>query len=58
MPLVPLASSTLNTALVAIGGLVLVLGIFSDWLKRKGVSDRLAALLVGVTLGPVGLDVL
>ena len=33
MPLpVPLATNTINTALLAIGGLVLVLGIFSDWL--------------------------
>ena len=59
MPLpVPLATNTINTALLAIGGLVLVLGIFSDWLKRNGVSDRLVALLAGVALGPVGVGVL
>jgi NhaP-type Na+/H+ or K+/H+ antiporter len=54
----PLASNTLNLTLVAIGGLVLLLGIVSDWLKRKGLSDRLVALAVGVALGPVGLNVL
>jgi NhaP-type Na+/H+ or K+/H+ antiporter len=54
----PLASSTLNLVLVAVGGLVLVLGIFSDWLKQHGISDRLVALAVGVALGPIGVGVL
>lgn len=48
----------LNVALVIVGALVLVLGVGSEWLKRKGISDRLVALAVGVALGPVGLDLL
>lgn len=55
---IPLASSTLNLVLVAVGGLVLGLGIVSDWLKRHGISDRLVALAVGVALGPIGVGVL
>lgn len=44
--------------LVLVGGLVLVLGLVSDWLKQHGISDVLVALVLGVAGGPVGLDLL
>jgi NhaP-type Na+/H+ or K+/H+ antiporter len=34
------------------GGVVLVLGLVSDWLKEQGISDALLALGIGVVLGP------
>ena len=44
-----------NLTLALVGGLVLILGLVSDWLKQHGVSDVLLTLLVGVAVGPVGL---
>ncbi|GAB4460675.1 MAG: sodium:proton antiporter [Armatimonadaceae bacterium] len=46
----------LNIALVAIGGLVLVLGIISRPLRGSFLTRPLLALGLGVLLGPVGLD--
>lgn len=49
----------LHFALVVVGGLVLVLGIFSGPINnRLPVSLPLLALLLGVVLGPVGFDLL
>ncbi len=46
----------LNIALMAVGGLVLILGLLSDFLRRTWwASDPMMALLFGVLLGPVGL---
>lgn len=45
--------------LVVVGGLVLILGVFSSLIKNRSIlSDPLIALLVGVVLGPAVLDVL
>ncbi|MFE1745340.1 cation:proton antiporter [Coleofasciculus sp. H7-2] len=45
-------SSDINIALVALGGLVLVLGLLSGFLKKRlFISDPIVALLVGVLLG-------
>ncbi|MEW5856317.1 MAG: cation:proton antiporter [Cyanobacteriota bacterium] len=46
-------SSDVNVALVALGGLVLVLGLFSGFIKKRlFISDPIVALVVGVLLGP------
>ena len=46
--------NALNIALVAIGGLVLALGLISDWLRRAWwASDPIIALLLGILLGPM-----
>ena len=46
--------NALNIALVAIGGLVLALGLISDWLRRAWwASDPIIALLFGILLGPM-----
>lgn len=42
----------LDVALLAIGGLVLVIGLLSDPLKRSLLSLPIIALLAGVLLGP------
>jgi NhaP-type Na+/H+ or K+/H+ antiporter len=42
----------LNVALLTIGGLVLVIGLFSDPLKRSLLSLPMIALLAGILLGP------
>jgi NhaP-type Na+/H+ or K+/H+ antiporter len=45
--------SEINIALLTLGGLVIVLGLFSGFLKeRLFLSDPILALLVGVLLGP------
>ena len=44
--------STLNIALLTIGGLVLVIGLLSDPLKRSLLSLPMIWLLAGVLLGP------
>ena len=46
-----------NVAVAALGGLVLALGLVSKRLERSPVPATLVALLVGVGLGPHGLDV-
>ncbi|HWG85731.1 MAG TPA: cation:proton antiporter [Deinococcales bacterium] len=49
----------LNTVLVVIGSLVLLLGLFSAFIKNRAVlSVPMIALLAGVLLGPSALDVL
>ncbi len=49
----------LYIVLAVVGGLVLVLGLFSSLIRNRSiVSDPLIALLVGVVLGPAFLDVL
>lgn len=48
-----LTSHDINIALITLGGLVLVLGLLSGWLKeRLFLSDPLIALVVGVFLSP------
>ncbi|MUG91420.1 sodium:proton antiporter [Scytonema sp. UIC 10036] len=48
-----LSSSEINIALLTLGGLVLVLGLFSGFLKKRlWLSDPLMALLAGVLLSP------
>lgn len=50
----------LNLALLVIGGLTLVLSLVAGFLRNKVyfLSEPLAAVLVGVAVGPVGLDLL
>ncbi len=48
----------LNLALVAVGGLVLVLGLVSGLIRHSLLSEPLLALVVGVLLGPATLDLL
>lgn len=43
-----------NIGLLAIAGSALTLGLFSKQLKRLGLPDPVALLLVGVALGPLG----
>lgn len=45
-----------NLLLAIIGGLILFLGSVSSLLKRKGLSDRLVALALGILLGPAMLN--
>jgi len=48
-----LTSSEINIALVTLGGLVIVLGLFSGFLKERFfLSDPIVALLIGVLLSP------
>ena len=48
-----LDSTEINIALLALGGLVLALGLLSGFLKeRLFISDPIVALLVGVLLSP------
>ncbi len=48
-----LSGNEINTALLTLGGLLLVLGLFSGYIKeRLFLSDSLVALLVGVLLSP------
>ncbi|CAN5245444.1 sodium:proton antiporter [soil metagenome] len=44
--------SALNVALLTIGGLVLLVGLFSSPIKRSLLSAPIVALLLGVLLGP------
>jgi NhaP-type Na+/H+ or K+/H+ antiporter len=47
----------LNIVLTAIGGVVLVLGLVSDYFRRNWwTSDPLTALILGIVLGPLLLD--
>lgn len=48
----------INLVIALVGGLVLALGLVSDWLKQHGISDVLVALGLGVAVGPVGLGLL
>ncbi|WP_111413387.1 cation:proton antiporter [Billgrantia lactosivorans] len=48
----------LNIALTVVGGLVLVVGLLSSPLDRSWLSAPLFAFLIGVALGPHGLDAL
>jgi NhaP-type Na+/H+ or K+/H+ antiporter len=46
-----------NIVLTAIGGVVLLLGLVSDYFRRNWwTSDPLTALVLGVVLGPIVLD--
>ena len=45
----------LYVPLALLAGLVLVLSVASEWMKRHGVSARVLALGAGVAAGPVGL---
>jgi NhaP-type Na+/H+ or K+/H+ antiporter len=53
-----IALSELDVALVAVGGLVLVLGLLSGLIRRSILSEPLVALLAGVLLGPTALGLL
>ncbi len=44
--------STFNIALLTVGGLVLLVGLFSSPIKRSLLSAPIIALLLGVLLGP------
>ena len=49
-----LSSTEVNIALLTLGGLVIVLGLFSSFLKeRLFLSEPLVALLVGILLRPL-----
>lgn len=50
--------SQLNIALVAVGGLVLIVGLASKPLRRMYISDSLIALLLGILLSPTVLGLL
>ncbi|MDP9475387.1 MAG: cation:proton antiporter [Actinomycetota bacterium] len=50
--------STLNIALLTVGGVVLLVGLFSEPLKRSILSVPLVCLSAGVLLGPAVLGVL
>ena len=50
--------SSLNIALLTVGGVVLLVGIFSAPLKRSPLSVPLVALLSGVLIGPSVLGIL
>lgn len=50
--------SSLNIALLTVGGVVLVIGLFSEPLKRSFLSVPLVALAAGVMLGPAVLGIL
>lgn len=47
----------LNIIFAVVGGIVLLLGLVSDYFRRNWwTSDPLAALLLGILLGPLGLS--
>ncbi len=48
----------LDIALVAVGGMVLVLGLLSESLNRTIFSTPLLAFVLGIVLGPAGLGLL
>lgn len=50
--------SELNIALVAVGGVVLIIGLFSNLLRSTILSTPMLALSVGVLLGPAVFGVL
>lgn len=50
--------STLNIALLTVGGLVLLVGLFSKPIKRSLLSPPIIALFLGVLLGPAVLGIL
>lgn len=50
--------STLNIALLTVGGLVLLVGLFSNPIKRSLLSAPIIALFLGVLLGPAVFGVL
>lgn len=52
--------SELNIALAVLGGLTLVLGLVSGYIHSRVyfLSEPMIAVLVGVAVGPVGLDLL
>lgn len=53
--LFPIKSITLT----AIGGIVIALGLFSDYFRRNWwTSDPLAALALGIVLGPLALGLI
>ncbi|MBK4731427.1 sodium:proton antiporter [Oxynema sp. CENA135] len=53
------SGNELDIALTALGGLVLVLGLLSGFLKeRLFLSDPLVAVCIGILLGPSGLHLL
>jgi NhaP-type Na+/H+ or K+/H+ antiporter len=50
--------SQLNIALAAIGGLVLILGLVSEPIRRTYISTPIIALLLGILLSPAVLGLL
>jgi NhaP-type Na+/H+ or K+/H+ antiporter len=53
-----LTLSELNLALLVVGGLILVIGLFSGLIRRSLLSEPLVALLIGILLGPYALGLL
>ena len=47
-----------HLAIAAIGAVVLALGLFSGLVRRWPVSEPMLAMVLGVALGPAGLDLL
>lgn len=55
--MVQLTSEEINLILVSLGGIVLILGLLSGWLKeRLWLSDPIVALVLGILLGPAVLN--
>jgi len=50
--------NTINVALLTVGGVVLLVGLFSEPLKRGLLSAPLVCLLAGILLGPAAFGVL
>lgn len=48
----------INTIVTILGGLVLVLGLGSNWLENSPIPATLVALLMGILLGPKVFDVI
>lgn len=47
--------SEFELGLALFGGIALILGLLSRWLKQTFISEHIIALLVGVAVGPVAL---
>jgi NhaP-type Na+/H+ or K+/H+ antiporter len=50
--------SDVELSLALFGGLALTLGLLSRWLKQSFMSENALALLVGILVGPVALDLI
>ena len=45
----------LNTAVACMAGLVLLMSLFTRWLRQYWISEPLLALLLGIAIAPLGL---
>jgi sodium/hydrogen antiporter len=50
--------SDLDLGLSIFGGIVLTLGLLSRWLRQSFIADNILALLAGIIVGPLILDIL